>query len=69
MSISDFDQKKFMKTVRQFMKRNELSVRTFAKMAKVSFVNFYRWENDSNEISFAALRKIEKAMEKYEGLV
>lgn len=65
MSITDFNQKKFLKEVRKFMKDNNLSCRVFAKLSKVSFVTLYRLEEGKNEITFSTIRKLEKAMRDY----
>lgn len=65
MSIADFNQKKFMKEVRFFMKNNKLSCRVFAKLSGVAFGTLYRLEEGQNEISFATIRKLEKAMKNY----
>ena len=65
MSIADFNQKKFIKSVRAFMKKNKLSCRMFAKLSGVSFVTLYRLEEGENEIKFSTIRKLEKAMATY----
>jgi predicted transcriptional regulator len=65
MSIGDFDQKKFIKEVRLFMKKNKLSCRAFAKLSNVAFVTLYRLEQGENEITFSTIRKLEKAMREY----
>ena len=65
MSIADFDQKKFLKEVRDFMKVNGLSVRAFCKLADVAIVTIYRLEEEENEITFSTIRKLEKAMASY----
>jgi predicted transcriptional regulator len=62
MSIGDFNQKKFIKEVRAFMKKNNLSVRVFAKMSGTSFVTLYRLEQGNNEITLTTIRKLEKAI-------
>lgn len=67
MSITDFNQKKFLKDIRAFMKKHGLSCRVFAKMSGVSYVTLYRLEEGKNEITFNTIRKLEKAMEKYRG--
>lgn len=69
MSIEDFNQKKFIKSVRTFMKKNKISVREFAKISNTSFVTLYRLEKGNNEISLKTIRKLQKAMDDYEGLV
>lgn len=69
MSIEDFDQKKFIKKVRKFMKDNSLSVRAFAKLSNTGIVTLYRLEQGYNEITFSTIRKLQKAMDNYEGLV
>lgn len=66
MSIADFNQKKFLKEVRAFMKKNKISCRKFAKLSNVSVVTLYRLEDDVNEITFNTIRKLEKAMTNYE---
>lgn len=65
MSIADFNQKKFLKEVRAFMKKNGLSCRKFAALSRVTFVTLYRLEQGQNEIKLGTIRKLEKAMEKY----
>lgn len=66
MSIADFNQKKFLRQVRSFMKKHRLSCRVFAKLSGVSFVTLYRLEEGKNEITFGTIRKLEKAMDNYE---
>lgn len=66
MSIADFNQKKFLKEVRAFMKKHGLSCRVFAKISEVTFVTLYRLEQGKNEISLNTIRKLEKAMKSYE---
>jgi predicted transcriptional regulator len=69
MSILDFNQKKFIKEVRAFMKKNELSCRAFAKLSGAAFVTLYRLEKETNEISLATIRKLTKAMESYQDII
>jgi transcriptional regulator with XRE-family HTH domain len=66
MSIADFDQKKFIKSVRAFMKKNNISVRKFAKLSGVAFPTLYRLEEGKSEITLATIRKLETAMKTYE---
>ncbi len=61
----EFNQKTFLKEVRDFMKAHELSCRKFAEISGVAFVTLYRLENDTNEISLRTIRKLEKAMKNY----
>lgn len=69
MSIEDFDQKKFIKKVRKFIKDNKLSVREFGRFSGTSFVTLYRLEKAENEITFSTIRKLQKAMDEYKDLV
>lgn len=66
MSIADFDQKKFLREVRAFMKKHGLSCRVFAKLSDVTFVTLYRLEEEKNEITLKTIRKLETAMKNYE---
>lgn len=66
MSSFVFDQKKFIKGVLEFMKKNDISHREFAKLAVTSPMTLYRLLEGSNEIKISTIRKLEKAMEKYE---
>jgi transcriptional regulator with XRE-family HTH domain len=66
MSIGDFNQKKFLKTVRAFMKANKISVRKFAKLSGVAFATLYKLENSKSEITLTTIKKLEKAMSRYE---
>ena len=61
----EFSQKKFLKEIRAFMKKNRLSCRVFAKLSGVAFVTLYRLEEDVNEISLRTIRKLETAMRDY----
>lgn len=65
MSIADFDQKKFIKKVRTFMKKYSISVREFGKLSDISFVTLYRLEQGNNEITLTTIRKLQKAMDNY----
>ena len=65
MSIRDFDQKDFIKEVRTFMKKHELSVRKFALLSGVSFATLYRLEKGDNEITLSTIRKLQKIMDDF----
>ncbi len=65
MSITDFNQKKFMKEVRACIKANNLSIRKFAKLSKVAVITLYRLERGESEISFSTIRKLETFMKSY----
>jgi predicted transcriptional regulator len=66
MSIEDFNQRTFLKEVRKFMRKNNLSVRVFAKMSGVAFITLYRLEQGKNEITLSTIRKLQKTMDEYE---
>lgn len=65
MSIADFDQKKFIKEVRAFMKERGISVREFGELSDTSFATLYRLEQGVNEITLATIRKLQNAMDTY----
>ena len=65
MSIEDFDQKAFIKSVREFMESHSLSCRTFAKISNVAAMTLYRLEAGQNEVTFATIRKLKRAMSSY----
>lgn len=65
MSITDFNQKKFLREVRKFMKDNKISVRRFATLSDVAIVTLYRLEEGKSEITLSTIRKLEKAMKNY----
>ena len=65
MSIEDFDQKDFIKEVRAFMKKHELSVRKFARLSGVSFATLYRLEQGVNEITLSTIRRLQKTMDDF----
>lgn len=64
-SIADFDQKKFIKEVRIFMKKHKLSCRIFAAMSSTSYVTLYRLEKGENQITFSTIKKLQKAMDDF----
>lgn len=64
-TVGDFDQKKFLKEVRAFMKKHGLSCRVFAKLSDVTFVTLYRLEQGKNVIKLETIRKLEKVMKEY----
>lgn len=65
MSINDFNQKKFIKEVRDFIKKHKLSVRKFTEMSGVAFATLYRLEEGVNEIKLSTIQKLQKAMTSY----
>jgi predicted transcriptional regulator len=65
LSIEDFNQKKFLKEVRAFMKKNGITVRAFAKMADISFPTLYRLEKTKSAITLSTIKKLQKAMDSY----
>ena len=65
MSNFKFDQKKFIQSVLDFMKKNGISHRDFAELAGTSPMTLYRLLEGTNEIKISTILKLEKAMEKY----
>lgn len=65
MSIINFSQKKFLKSVRAFMRTNNISVRKFAKLSGVAFATLYRLEQNKSQITLATIKKLERAMTKF----
>jgi predicted transcriptional regulator len=66
-TVFDFDQKRFLKEVRKFMKTNKLSVRAFAKISDVAFSTLYFLEKGKGEIMLTTIRKLQKAMDNHQG--
>ena len=65
MSITDFNQKTFMKSIRAFMKKNRVSFRQFEKLSGVNSVTFYRAEQGKTELKLSTIAALEKAMQTY----
>lgn len=65
MSTFEFNQKKFIQSVLDFMKKNGISQREFGRLAGISPMTLYRLLDGTNEIRISTIRKLEKAMEKH----
>lgn len=66
--MADFDQKKFVKEVRAFMRKNDLSVRAFAKLSGTTLATLYRLDKGDNT-TLRTIQKIKNAMKDYKDLV
>ena len=65
MSITDFDQQRFLKQVRGFMKDNKITVRQFTKLSGVAYAHLYHLEQGKSEMTFTTIRKLQKAMDEF----
>lgn len=65
MSIDDFNQKAFIRKVRSFMAANKLSVRKFAKIAKIPEGTVFRAFYQKDALKLLTLKKFQKAMDSF----
>ena len=61
----NFDQKKYMKSVFTFIDRNDLTIREFCALAKVSAATLYRARDTDCPMDITTIRKLDSAMSEY----
>lgn len=64
MSI-EFNQRKFIRQVRDFLEKNGISYRDFSKDAGISPMTIYRAGKGEFALKLKTIQKIEKAMDDY----
>lgn len=62
INFEDFDPKAFIKDVRSFMVTNKISIRKFAKLARISPASLTRIESGENDITVGMGAKMQKVM-------